>query len=133
MLTHLRAVAFGLSALVLAAPAPAQQPYSLSSILGFTYPDNLVAARAGQRIAWVLLQRGTRTISVADGPEFRPRSLVTYPDDGQEITSLQFSADGERLVYARGGDHGSNFPAANNLIPNPTSSPIEPKLDIWSG
>src|SRR3989338_2366168 len=83
-------------------PSVAQQPpYSLSSILGFTYPDNLVAARSGQRIAWVLLQRGTRTIYAADGPEFRARSLISYPDDGQEITSLQFSADGGR----RSEDH----------------------------
>lgn len=111
----------------------AQQPsYSLSQILGFTYPAELVAAPQGQAIAWTMVQRGQRSIWVAQGPDFAPRRVVGYGDDGQELTSLQFTADGSRLVYARGGDHGSNFPAAFNLQPNPTSSPIEPKIEIWS-
>ncbi len=115
------------------AAAFAQQPsYSLSQILGFTYPAELVAAPRGQAIAWIMVQRGQRSIWVAQGPDFAPRRLVGYGDDGQELTSLQFAADGSRLVYARGGDHGSNFPAAFNLEPNPTSSPIEPKIEIWS-
>lgn len=109
-----------------------QTSYSLSQILAFTYPAELVAAPQGQAIAWIMVQRGERSIWVAQGPDFAPRRLVSYPDDGQELTSLQFTADGSRLIYARGGDHGSNFPAAFNLQPNPTSSPIEPKIEIWS-
>ncbi len=115
---------------LVAAPviAAAQQPsYTLPQVLGFTFPDNLVAAPNGQRIAYTILQRGARSIWVADGPDFRPRQLTGYPDDGQEITSLQFA--GAKLVYARGGDHGSNWTSPTQ--PNPTSSPIEPKIEIW--
>ncbi len=108
--------------------ARAQQPsWTLPQVLGFTFPDNLVAAPSGQRIAYTIIQRGARSIWVADGPDFSPRRLTSYPDDGQELTSLQFA--GAKLVYARGGDHGSNW--ANPTQPNPTSSPIEPKIEIW--
>ncbi len=115
------------------AAARSQQPsFTIPQILGFTYPAELVAAPQGQTIAWTMLQRGVRSVWVAEGPSFTPRQLVTYNEDGQELTSLQFTADGSRLIYARGGDHGSNFPAPNNLQPNPLSSPIEPKIEIWS-
>jgi dipeptidyl aminopeptidase/acylaminoacyl peptidase len=117
--------------LVLAVPAsaPAQQTsFTLDQILGLTFPDNLVAAPSGQRIAYTIMQRGARSIWVADGPDFAPRRLTEYPDDGQEITSLQFA--GSKLVYARGGDHGSNWGSPTQ--PNPTGSPIEPKIEIWA-
>jgi dipeptidyl aminopeptidase/acylaminoacyl peptidase len=131
-LTHSRRIAaFSIALSGLAPVSLDAQGFALPQILGFTYPDNLVAAPAGQRIAYTIQQRGQRRIWVADGPDWKPRRLASYPDDGQEITSLQFAGN-DRLIYARGGDHGSNFPAANNLIPNPTSSPIEPKLEIWA-
>ena len=116
---------------LLAVPASAraqQSPFTLVQILGLTFPDNLVAAPSGQRIAYTIMQRGARSIWVADGPDFTPRRLTGYPDDGQEITSLQFA--GSRLIYARGGDHGSNWSSPTQ--PNPTSSPVEPKIEIWA-
>ena len=46
-------------------------------------------------------------------PGFVPRRLTPYTeDDGQELTHLSFSNDGETIVYVRGGDHGSNRPGA---------------------
>ncbi len=53
-------------------------------------------------------------------------------DDGQEITQLTFSPDGTRLVYVRGGDHDANWPAEGNLAPDPTSSPEQPVVAIWT-
>jgi dipeptidyl aminopeptidase/acylaminoacyl peptidase len=35
-------------------------------------------------------------------------------------------------VYVRGGDHGSNWPADGNLMPDPASSPIQPKMQVWA-
>jgi hypothetical protein len=108
---------------VLAVPAgaPVQRaPFTLEQVLGITFPDNLVAAPSGQRIAYTIMQRGARSIWVADGPDFTPRRLIGYPDDGQEITSLQFA--GSKLIYARGGDHGSNWDSPTQ--PNPTGSPV---------
>ena len=105
-----------------------QAPFSLAQVLGLTFPDNLVAAPGGQRLAYTIMQRGARSIWLADGPDFTPRRLTGYPDDGQEITSLQFA--GAKLIYARGGDHGSNWDSPTQ--PNPASSPAEPKLEIWA-
>jgi dipeptidyl aminopeptidase/acylaminoacyl peptidase len=116
---------------LVAVPAGAsaqQSPFTLDQVLGITFPDNLVAAPSGQRIAYTIQQRGGRSIWVAEGPDFTPRRLTGYPDDGQEITSLQFV--GPKLVYARGGDHGSNWD--NPTQPDPTSMPVEPRIEIWA-
>lgn len=107
-----------------------QSSFTLPQVLGFTFPDNLVAASTGQRIAYTIQQRGERSIWVADGPDFQPRRLTGYSDDGQELTSLQFASGGAKLVYARGGDHGSNWTSPTQ--PNPANSPIEPKIEIWT-
>jgi dipeptidyl aminopeptidase/acylaminoacyl peptidase len=115
----------------IAVVAQQQQPFTITQVLSLTFPDNLVASSSGQRIAYTIMQRGQRSIWVADGPDFAPRQLARYPDDGQEITSLQFAGN-DKLVYARGGDHGSNWDAQFNLQPNPTSSPTEPKIEIWA-
>jgi dipeptidyl aminopeptidase/acylaminoacyl peptidase len=53
-------------------------------------------------------------------------------DDGQELTNLAFSADGRYLVWTRGGDHGANWSAEGNLAPNPASSTVQPKVEIWA-
>jgi dipeptidyl aminopeptidase/acylaminoacyl peptidase len=79
------------------------------------------------------MQRGVRNVWIAKGPDFKPRMLTSASvEDGQELTNLAFSADGRVLVWTRGGDHGSNWPAEGNLQPDPTSSPNQPKLEIWA-
>jgi dipeptidyl aminopeptidase/acylaminoacyl peptidase len=119
------------------AKAPAATPASggvtLEQITSYAFPSELVAAPVGQRFAWTAFQRGVRRIWVADGPAFQARELVSYPnDDGQELTGFAFSGDGKYLVYARGGDHGSNWPGERNLMPNPANSPVQQKLQVWS-
>jgi dipeptidyl aminopeptidase/acylaminoacyl peptidase len=107
--------------------------FTLAQVMSYPFPDNLVAAPSGARVAWTFDQRGVRNIYVADGPEFVPRKITAYDvDDGQELTGLAFSEDGNTLVYVRGGDHGSNWPAEGNLMPDPTSSPVQPKLQIFT-
>jgi dipeptidyl aminopeptidase/acylaminoacyl peptidase len=123
------------TALALAAATDARpqvEPVSLSTLTQFTFPSGLVAARSGQRFAWTLMQRGERSLWVADGPAFAPHRLVQYPDDGQELTNLVFSHDGAYLIYVRGGNHAANGPAPGNLMPNPTSSPRQPSMQVWS-
>lgn len=89
--------------------------------------------RAGSQIAWTLNERGQRNIYVAESPDFLPHRVTNYTaDDGQELTNLSISGDGKFIVYVRGGDHGANWPAESNLMPNPTSNPIEPKMQVWS-
>jgi dipeptidyl aminopeptidase/acylaminoacyl peptidase len=113
----------------------AQTPgaFTLDQILSYPFPDNLVAAPAGATVAWTFVERGVRNVYAADGPDFKARRLTNYTDDdGQELTSLSFSRDGKTMVYVRGGDHGSNWPAEGNLVPDPSSSPVQPKVQVWA-
>jgi dipeptidyl aminopeptidase/acylaminoacyl peptidase len=119
-----------------AVPAWAQRPagpaagFTIEQVKSYPFPNELTASPTGQRIAWALAERGLRNIWVADGPEFRARQLTNYAlDDGQELTSVSISADGQWVVYVRGGEHSANWPG---LPPNPASLPVPPKVQIWS-
>lgn len=107
--------------------------FSLEQVLDYPFPANLIAAPGGATIAWTFAERGARNIYVAEGPDFRARRVTPYADDdGQELTNLAFTRDGRTIVYVRGGDHGSNWDAEGNLQPNPNSSPVQPRMQVWS-
>ncbi|MEP7118572.1 MAG: hypothetical protein ABI880_13365, partial [Acidobacteriota bacterium] len=127
----------GLVALAAAStPPPAAQapaPFTLDDILSYPFPDGLVAAPSGNAVAWTFSERGQRNIYVAAAPGFAARRVTSYSrDDGQQLTSLAFSSDGATIVYVRGGDHSSNWPAEGNLAPNPASDAAQPKVQVWS-
>lgn len=103
----------------------------LESIKSYPFPNELVASPTGARIAWCFQQEGRRNVFVAEGPDWQPRQITNWSeDDGQEITSLQFTSDGNRLVFVRGGDHGSNWD--DHLVVNTQSLPVPPKVQILS-
>ena len=120
------------SFLCLALPLSAQglAGFTLEQIKSYPFPNELAAAPSGGRIAWALNEQGRRNVWVADAPDYQPRQLTTYGiDDGQELTSVTLTAGGQHVVYVRGGDHGSNWDGPS---PNPLSSPVPPKIQIWS-
>ncbi len=105
----------------------------LETLLSSPFPDALVVSPVGSTIAWTFNEQGVRNIYLAEGPEFKSRRITPYAnDDGQELTNLSFSDDGKTVVYVRGGDHGSNWPAEGNAMPNPGSSPVQPRMQVWS-
>jgi dipeptidyl aminopeptidase/acylaminoacyl peptidase len=107
--------------------------FTLEQVMSYPFPARLVASPAGDRIAWTFVKQGVRSLWVADGPDYKARALVTYaPEDGQELSGVTFSGDGKYVVYVRGGDHGSNWTGDGDLLPNPTSSPIQPKQQVWA-
>jgi dipeptidyl aminopeptidase/acylaminoacyl peptidase len=120
--------------IVVTAQSPATAgAFTLEQVLSYPFPDNLVASPKGSRIAWTFNERGVRNVFVGEGPEFEGRRLTPYQhDDGQELTNLSFAPDGRTLVYVRGGDHGSNWSAEGNLQPNPGSSAVQPRMQVWS-
>lgn len=123
---HIRA-----AAAILIAPALAAQDFTAEQVRSYPFPQNLTAAAAGARLAWTLNERGLRNVYVAEGPEFRARKLTNYTtDDGQELTSLSISADGQWVVYVRGGEHGSNWD--DEVTVNPLSRPAPYTLQVWS-
>lgn len=97
-------------AALLWSPAQGAAPdrFTLEQVRDYSYPEGLTAAKRGKRVAWIANQRGQRNVWVAEGPQFAARQLTGYArDDGQELTSLQLSADGQYVVYVRGGQHAS--------------------------
>ena len=118
---------------ILATPAAhAQRPasFTVEQIKSYPFPTELTTSAAGSRVAWAMDERGLRNIYVAEGPAYASRQLTSYSrDDGQEITSLQISADGRNVVYVRGGDHGANWDGPS---PNPLSLPVAPKVEVWT-
>src|SRR2546425_5670880 len=115
-------------------PLTAQRgAFTMEQLLSYPFPSEMIAAPAGSTIAWTFNERGVRNIYAADAPDFKPRRVTAYKDDdGQELTNLAFSDDGKTIVYVRGGDHGANWPADANLMPNPASGALQPKMQVWS-
>ncbi len=108
----------------------AAQAFSLADIKSHPFPNALTAAATGARIAWAVNDRGKRNIFVAEGPAWTSRQLTPYDkDDGQELTSLSISADGQFVVYVRGGDHGSNFDDALPVFADGAPTPTQ--VQIW--
>jgi dipeptidyl aminopeptidase/acylaminoacyl peptidase len=135
MRIRLLAVSGALAAFVASAGSARAQTssFSVAQILSYPYPTDLVAAPSGARIAWVIDKQGARNIWGAEGPAFVARRLTSNSqDDGQELTNLSFTQDGQTIVYTRGGDHDENWPAEGGLAPDPASSATQAKIQIWA-
>jgi dipeptidyl aminopeptidase/acylaminoacyl peptidase len=104
------------------------KPFTLQQVLSAPFAADLVAAKKANRIAWTLDDNGERNIWVAEAPKFEARRLTSYlQDDGQELSQLSFSEDGNTVVYTRGGEKNSA-----GQSPNPTSNPAGATQAVWS-
>ena len=102
--------------LSLVAASPAQSPFTVEQVLGAPFPNGLVVAKTGERVAWVFDAKGVRNVWVADGPDFSrtARQLTHYTeDDGQPIASLRLTPDGKTAVYALGSELNDSQESAN--------------------
>jgi dipeptidyl aminopeptidase/acylaminoacyl peptidase len=124
-----RLALFCAAGLLLLVPiASAQKPFTLEQVMSAPFPSDLTAAKNGNHVAWVLDQEGRRNIWVAEGPGFTARQLTKYSqDDGQELSGLKFSADGNTIAYVRG--EGKN---QAGQVPNPTSNPAGTEQAVWT-
>ena len=114
--------------LYLAPCSYAQKSVTLEELLSAPFPEDLTAAKKINRVAWTFNQEGKRNIWVAEGPSFTPRRLTSYlQDDGQPISDVRFSEDGNAIVYAR--NEGKN---SAGQYPNPTSNPAGAEQTVWS-
>jgi dipeptidyl aminopeptidase/acylaminoacyl peptidase len=129
---HVRAGRLTLVAVVLLAAAAgpaARQPGAptLSQLMSAPFPTDLVAAPSGGALAWVFNDRGIRNIWIAQPPNYQGRRLTGYDrDDGQGIGNLVFTADGQSLLFVRGGSA-----SRQGDLPNPTSDPAGVEQAIW--
>lgn len=105
--------------------------YTLESIKSHPFPNETCVSSVGNHIAWAFNEEGKRNIYVASGPDFNARKLTNYnEDDGQELSSVSMSPDGQWIVYIRGGDFGSNWDDVKPV--NPSFSPNPTKVEIWA-
>jgi dipeptidyl aminopeptidase/acylaminoacyl peptidase len=103
------------------------QQLTLDQVMSAPFSSDLVAAPKGGAVAWIGLSRGVRNIWVARAPGWEGRQVTSYgDDDGQEIESLAFSADGRNLVYVRGGP-----PNRGGERPNPALIPTGVDQSVW--
>ena len=121
----------GLLALLLSLAAHPALSFTAEQVRSYPFPSSLTAAKQGQRIAWVFAEAGRRNVYVAEGPDFAARQLTQYTeDDGQEISSLSISADGQWVLFLRGGEHSSNWEDERSI--NPLSTPFPEPVHMVS-
>ena len=100
--------------------------FTLEQVLSSPFPSDLAAARRGERVAWAFDSEGRRNVWVAEGPQFQARQLTHFDrDDGQELGDLSFSADGNWVVFVRGGEKNRA-----GEYPNPTSDTAGVKQQV---
>jgi dipeptidyl aminopeptidase/acylaminoacyl peptidase len=105
----------------------AQDSFPLEQVISAPFPANLLASKTGSRVAWTLDQEGKRNIWVAEGPTFAARKLTAYnEDDGGELSDVQFTEDGNAILYTRG--EGKN---SSGQYANPTSNPAGAEQAVW--
>ncbi len=99
----------------------------MEQVTSAPFPENLVAAPTGGRLAWQLNACGVRNLWVAAPPDYRGRQITNYTeDDGQEINQVEWTPDGQSLIYVRGGDF-----EMGREDPNPRSNPAGVGQAIW--
>ena len=119
-------LAVALLAVALPCAAQGKQP-SLEELLSVPFPDGLVASPAGGAIAWTFDDVGSRNVWVARPPDYKARKITSYTgDNGQEITDLAFTPDGNAIAYVRG--EGAN---GHGDIPNPALNIEGETQAVW--
>ncbi len=104
------------------------QSFTLEQVMSSPFPSELTVSKRGDKVAWAFDAEGKRNIWIAEGPTFAARQLTHYDrDDGQELSDLLFSPNGNMVGFVRGG--GANQAGE---IPNPSSDPAGAKEEVWT-
>jgi dipeptidyl aminopeptidase/acylaminoacyl peptidase len=114
----------------LAAPMFAASPTAptFKEFLSPASPQEVVAARKADRIAWVDYAEGKRNAYAAAAPLFTPVRLTNFQkDDGIMMSEVRISADGSTVIFLRG-----EAPNRDGWSPNPSADPNGPEHAIWA-
>ena len=116
-----------LGASALAAQSPTGSP-SIAPYISPAFPQDLVAAKRTDRIAWLAYDRGLRNAYAAAAPDFRPVRVTSFlNDDGTVLSDLSISDDGSTVVFVRGSE-----PNREGWIANPSSDVAGAERAIWA-
>ncbi|MEZ0541627.1 S9 family peptidase [Fibrella arboris] len=106
---------FFVSITQLVAQSGERQSFSIDEVLSAPYCQQLVGV--GNRVVWVVNDRGMRNLYTAAFPNPVPRKLTNYTaDDGQELGDIVLSPDGRWVAFVRGGEKNGK-----GVTPNPGS------------
>ena len=87
---------------------------TIESYLSAPFPTGLTSSIDGKTIAWIFNDKGSRNIYVAETPAFNAKKITAYSgDDGVDINSLEFTPDGNQLVFVRGNPNNNSGEPAN--------------------
>jgi len=115
-------------ALSVAVRVPAAPAFAIDRALSAPFPDGLTASPKRDAFAWVENAAGVRNIRVARAPGYLAVQVTRFTaDDGQEISEIAWSPDGNSLFFTRGGD-----PNGRGEVPNPRSDPAGTRQEIWT-
>ena len=90
-------------------------------------PQELVAARKADKIAWVDYAEGRRNAYAAAGPLFVPVKLSNFTkDDGIMMSEVKISDDGSTVIFLRGETEPRRW------APNPSADPNGPEHAFWA-
>ncbi len=91
-------------------------------------PQEVVAARKVDRVAWVDYAEGKRNVYTAMAPRFAPVRLTNLlKDDGIMMSEIRISDDGSTVVFMRG-----EGPNREGWSPNPSADPNGPEHAVWA-
>jgi Tol biopolymer transport system component len=87
---------------------------TIEDFLSAPFPTSLIASADGKMIAWVFNDKGSRNIFVAGSPSFAAKKITNYTgDDGMDISNVQFTPDGNTILFVRGNANNNNGEPAN--------------------
>tara|TARA_B100001123_G_C15293730_1_gene1018373 strand:- start:111 stop:2177 length:2067 start_codon:yes stop_codon:yes gene_type:complete len=103
-----------------------ENDFTIKEILSAPFPSNLIVSKNSKKVAWIYNKKGVRNIWIAHNPKYIGYPITKHEKDiGEEITSLIFTPNGNKIIFVRGAG-----PNRKGEIPNPTSSPDWPKQEI---
>jgi len=109
------------------ASAPPAIP-SYQQFLSPASPQEVVAARKADRVAWVDYAEGKRNAYTAAAPLFAPVRLTNFTkDDGIMMEAVRISDDGSTVVFMRG-----EAPNREGWSPNPAADPNGYEHAVWA-
>jgi dipeptidyl-peptidase 4 len=119
-------IAATLLSMPLASAPPEVRSYQ--QFLSPASPQEVVAARKVDRVAWVDYAEGKRNAYTAMAPLFAPVRLTNFlKDDGIMMSGVRISDDGSTVVFLRG-----EAPNRDGWSPNPSADPGGPEHAIWA-
>lgn len=87
---------------------------TISDFLSVPFPSSLKASKDGKKIAFVMNDKGVRNIHITGSGGNLTKVLTNNTiEDGMDLGSLQFSPNGDRMVFVKGNSTNSKGEPAN--------------------